>query len=34
MKTIMGFVLEESEDTDLDLLSPILDSVNNNEVGV
>ncbi|WJX09768.1 hypothetical protein P8452_00567 [Trifolium repens] len=31
MKTIMGFVLEESEDTDLDLLSPILDSVNNNE---
>jgi hypothetical protein len=38
MKTIMGFVLEEgdlSEDTALDLLFPIMDSLNNNnEVGV
>jgi hypothetical protein len=38
MKTIMVLVLEEgdlSEDTALNLLSPILDSLNNdNEVGV
>jgi hypothetical protein len=35
MKTIMVLVLEESEDISLDLLSPILDSLNkDNEVAV